>query len=73
MNNCHRCQGLMCPEDFLDRATAPRNHDSVGAWRCITCGEIIDPIIVVNRLGRSSQRSERRQTKLHLPVCVSPA
>ena len=40
---CQRCGGIMVPEKF---------HDGGGAfpgWRCIFCGEIIDPVIFRNR------------------------
>ncbi len=42
---CHRCGGLMVKEKFtVDFAAL----DFEG-WRCLVCGEIIDPLIMDNR------------------------
>jgi hypothetical protein len=42
---CHRCGGLMVKEKFtVDFAAL----DFEG-WRCVVCGEIIDPLIMANR------------------------
>ena len=46
--DCKRCHGLMVMDHFLDI------QESFGApwikgWRCVTCGEISDPIIERNR------------------------
>ena len=48
---CQRCMGFMMEEVFEDAL------DDTGAvnfpgWRCITCGEILDPTILKNRVGR---------------------
>lgn len=45
---CLRCRGLMVHdhcEDFLE----VRGPISVGVWRCISCGDIVDPVILKNR------------------------
>ncbi|RMH37779.1 MAG: hypothetical protein D6690_01425 [Nitrospirae bacterium] len=59
---CPRCQGVMIQDRFGDIA------DDTGAihftgWRCVACGEIIDPVIAANRqhhqeplLGRSRKK-----------------
>ncbi|MGB0909936.1 MAG: hypothetical protein ACPGYT_06195 [Nitrospirales bacterium] len=59
---CPRCNGVMVSDRFEDVA------DEAGAmkfsgWRCITCGEILDPVISANRqshheplLGRSRKK-----------------
>ena len=59
---CPRCQGVMIQDMFEDIA------DDTGAihftgWRCVACGEIIDPVIAANRqhhheplLGRSRKK-----------------
>lgn len=44
---CPRCQGLMVSDecvDYLDSADI-----SVVAWRCVICGEMLDPIIMEHR------------------------
>jgi hypothetical protein len=41
--NCTRCGGLIIPEAFRDI-----DLYSVG-WRCLLCGEVVDPVILQNR------------------------
>jgi hypothetical protein len=46
--NCPRCKGVMSLERFCDL------YDETGelcfmGWRCISCGEVVDPVIVRNR------------------------
>ncbi|MDO9116764.1 MAG: hypothetical protein Q7U39_02305 [Nitrospira sp.] len=38
---CHRCGGLMVPEPVHELAS----YD----WRCVSCGERIDPVILAHR------------------------
>ena len=40
---CHKCGGVMTYEKFYGNA-----EDFFG-WRCIICGEIVDPVILENR------------------------
>ena len=42
--NCNRCGGLMAYEKFYSLA-----EDFFG-WRCISCGEIVDQVILENRI-----------------------
>ena len=60
--NCHRCRGLMCAVDFLVSASTVKD-DYLCGWRCISCGEIIDPVIVWNRMRTKTQRLIREQPK----------
>jgi len=41
---CHKCGGIMSYEKFYDK------YDDYFGWRCIACGEIIDQVILDNRL-----------------------
>ena len=45
---CPRCQGLMSPEWCVNL-----NYDAgemeILTWRCLQCGELIDPVILANR------------------------
>ena len=45
---CPRCHNLMVEETFVDRETSPSVSSFTG-WRCLICGEILDPIILQNR------------------------
>jgi len=50
---CLRCDGLMIAERFYDL------EDDTGqiyfdGLRCLTCGEILDPMILINRMVAGS-------------------
>lgn len=45
---CPRCHNLMVEETFVDQETSPSASSFTG-WRCVICGEILDPIILQNR------------------------
>ena len=40
---CPRCNGAMVFERFQDML------DLFYAWRCLNCGEIVDPVVAKNR------------------------
>ncbi len=40
---CCRCKGTMVAEKFY------LWHEYFSGWRCVTCGEIVDPVIMENR------------------------
>ena len=42
---CPRCNGAMVYERFQDML------DTFFAWRCLNCGEIVDPVVARNRGG----------------------
>lgn len=42
---CPRCQGLM----IVDRMKESSSLDVVVGWRCLLCGESVDPGIEANR------------------------
>jgi len=64
---CHRCHGFMCPADFLD-GRRDSDYDSDCGWRCVACGEIIDRVIVQNRIQARDQRYARQLKSSHQPV-----
>lgn len=41
---CARCGGLMAYEEFYAK------FEDFLAWRCIACGDIVDQVILENRL-----------------------
>jgi uncharacterized Zn finger protein len=43
---CNRCGGMMVCEIFYSR------EDNFLGWRCICCGEVVDRVILENRLGQ---------------------
>jgi len=48
---CYRCGGIMIHEKFYGL------EDDFFGWRCIICGEILDPVILENRLAQRQQNS----------------
>ena len=69
---CHRCQGFMCPADLLV-GRSDSEYDSSCGWRCVACGEIIDRVIVRNRIRARDERCVRRLKKPRQPVRTAPA
>ncbi|MBZ5496142.1 MAG: hypothetical protein LAP85_07035 [Acidobacteriia bacterium] len=43
--NCHRCNGLMYRMELRDS----KGFERLKALVCVICGEIVDPVIAVNR------------------------
>jgi len=55
--HCPRCQGLM----IVVRMNELGGSDTVSGWRCLLCGETLDPGIQANRAGhRQPVRSRAR-------------
>ncbi len=46
-SHCHRCNGLLVPEYAMDLQGALVGD--VRIRRCVQCGDVIDPIILMNR------------------------
>jgi DNA-directed RNA polymerase subunit RPC12/RpoP len=49
---CPRCNGAMVYERFQDML------DLFYAWRCLNCGEIVDPVVARNR-GTKKEHKKR--------------
>jgi len=45
---CLRCHGLLWPADLLHWARRPQ--DPILAFRCLACGDMVDQVILENRL-----------------------
>lgn len=50
---CTRCEGLMVTDHLLDM------QESYGpmwmrGWRCVSCGNVVDPLIQRNRMRQNS-------------------
>jgi len=43
---CYRCGGVMVLEKFYGAS------EVFFGWRCIACGEIVDQVILDNRIGQ---------------------
>jgi len=51
---CLRCGGWMILDQFMDL------RDDMGrlnweGWRCVNCGEIVDPVVLCHRVGHIRQ------------------
>jgi uncharacterized Fe-S cluster-containing MiaB family protein len=58
--NCQRCNGLMVVDHFIDMAD-DSGHLWMRGWRCVICGEVVDPKIYRHRLIQSSLRNRLTQ------------
>jgi len=47
-DTCSRCQGLMAPESCFN-LHYDAGEMEILTWRCLQCGELIDPVILQNR------------------------
>lgn len=45
--DCPRCHGTMVVDHFVDLLTS--SEIWMPGWRCLMCGEVIDPLILKNR------------------------
>ncbi|MBI3610793.1 MAG: hypothetical protein HY204_08845 [Nitrospirae bacterium] len=48
MMRCPKCEGMMNFEEFINVGGGEMAWSYEG-WRCIYCGEIVDPLILMNR------------------------
>ncbi|WP_447980437.1 hypothetical protein [Candidatus Nitrospira bockiana] len=44
--DCPRCKGVMIRQDLHDHNGT---YLTVPGWRCLSCGEVLDPTILSNR------------------------
>ena len=70
---CQRCQGLMVSVTLEDTESTVMHEPTLG-WRCVLCGEILDPIIAQHRKG-PRKPPPRKPTPRHdtMVVVVGPA
>ena len=64
-DRCHRCGGLMVPEQVFEI----RSID----FRCVSCGERIDPVILAHRQTQVRMSSQAKKLKDSLLVRGKPA
>ena len=48
---CVRCRGLMVKDQFYDMLD-DSGHLSFYGWRCVCCGNVLDPLIQQNKRVR---------------------
>lgn len=59
---CSRCQGLMV-RIRLEDAESTAAPDPIEGWRCLLCGEVIDPLIQAHRGGRRGSTRDRSRRR----------
>ncbi len=50
--NCSKCHGLMVSDQAYAAEEAIFN---LSIWRCLNCGETVDPLILQNRLKQEQE------------------
>ena len=56
---CHRCRGVMVYDKFYG------SQEQFWGWKCLICGEIVDPVILENReLMRAGQEINVRRARM---------
>lgn len=63
---CTRCDGLMVSDDLIDM------HESsipmwLKAWRCVSCGNIVDPLIQQHRMIQQAGASRLLENEAAMP------
>ena len=46
---CQRCQGCMIKDTCMDLRD-DTGQIAFGAWRCLNCGEVVDPVVISHRV-----------------------
>ena len=67
---CTRCDGLMVQDSFLDMLATERGFD---AWRCISCGDIVDAVVLANRQKHLAEAVPHKAVRRIFPKAIEPA
>ncbi len=68
---CTRCDGLMVSDDLIDMQESSMSMWMKG-WRCVSCGNIIDPLIQRHRMIQQAGASRLLQNKAAMPQYLTP-
>jgi hypothetical protein len=59
LTKCPCCGGAVTYEKFYG------HHEQFWGWKCLLCGEIVDPVILANRqLMKSGQEMHNRRARV---------
>lgn len=47
--DCLRCEGMMVQDELIDLRES-LEHMRIRAWRCVSCGNLVDPLILRHRM-----------------------
>lgn len=66
---CRRCDGLMVQERYDDLELSSAAGCEVSAWRCLNCGDVVDPVIAAHhRIPRKTKLDGVREGRIKEPV-----
>jgi hypothetical protein len=58
---CMRCRGFMVPDQIFDAL----NTEATGqVWRCVSCGDVVDALILSHRQQREGDHDELHDVSL---------
>lgn len=69
---CTRCHGLMVADDLIDIQESYLPMWMRG-WRCIACGNIVDPLIHRHRMVQGAGAARLRKPEVPIPLSARPA
>ncbi len=69
---CKRCNGLMVADDLIDLQESYVPTWMRG-WRCIACGNIVDPVINRHRMIQRSGALGLLKPEVCMPLLTRPA
>ncbi|MDA0739198.1 MAG: hypothetical protein O2999_03970 [Nitrospirae bacterium] len=68
--HCVRCKGAMVTDYFIDMENSGELW--MPGWRCLACGEVVDPLIMKHRLAQEKTpellEAATRKKRKSLPV-----
>ncbi len=64
---CTRCKGFMVIDDLIDLQESLLPMWMRG-WRCVACGNVVDPLIQRHRLSQQPNAKRSARTKTRQPV-----
>jgi len=59
---CERCQGMLVEDHCYDLFDY---EISMKAWRCVACGDIVDDVILRNRMKRLAHTAVVEEVVVH--------
>lgn len=62
---CPRCDGLMVPARMSDLMKETGELLCEG-WRCVNCGEVVDSVVLKNRLNPQEPAREKTRRSVRL-------
>lgn len=69
---CTKCKGLMVVDDLIDMRESYHPMWMRG-WRCVACGNVVDPLILRHRMIQESGALRLLKVEAPPPACFRPA